>query len=75
MSFCAGCGTGALESLMGKFIDYNVIFNNEKKIREYRLESDRSFQKFAKKIGNEFECYFELVAEGVYKLRKRFYPR
>lgn len=34
----------------------------------YRIDSDISFQKFAKEIGNDYCCYFELVKEGIYKL-------
>lgn len=75
MSFCVGCGTGALKNLVEKSEFYNIIFNDGKKIRKYRMKSDKAFQKFAKKIGNELECYFELVNDGVYVLKPRWCPK
>jgi len=41
----------------------------------YRTESDVAFQKFAKKVGNDYHCYFELIDDGVYVLRPKWYPK
>lgn len=42
-----------------------------KRLRNYRWEGDREFQKFAKRISNEYECYFELIGDGCYRLVKK----
>jgi len=63
------------QEIAKKMLEGKMIFQNQKKIREYNLNSDLAFQKFAKKIANDSDCYFELVNNGVYELRPKWYPK
>lgn len=65
----------SFESTAKEMLKDRMVFQDEKRIREYRLNSDSAFQKFAKRIGNDEHCYFELVQNGVYRLRPKWYPR
>jgi len=41
---------------------------------DYQIESDKAFREFAKKIGNDYHCYFALLPEsdgGAYELVKK----
>jgi len=63
------------QEMAKEMLKEKVVFQNEKLRRNYVMDSDRAFQKFAKQIGNDYSSYFELVNDGVYKLRKKWYPK
>jgi len=63
------------QEIAKEMLKEKIVFQNERLRWEYMLNSDMAFQKFAKKVGNDCHCYFELVNDGVYRLRKKWYPK
>lgn len=44
---------------------------DRKRIVNYVLESDIAFRVMAEEIAREYDCYFELIGDGAYRLVKK----